>query len=105
MILCRSGETYGSGWDDQPIQLDTIHFPNDTDEDVPIQDTVEETDIQPEIGETAIFPEIMEENLDVEAEITDKQRNLCHFLMAVYWNVKELRLWIINFWKIRTEDF
>ena len=73
VILCRSGETYGSGWDDQPIQLDTIHFPNDTDEDVPIQDTVEETDIQPEIGETAIFPEIMEENLDVEAEITETE--------------------------------
>lgn len=62
VILCQTGETYGSGWDDQPIQLDTIRFPEEIDIDVPIQEGVqEELDIQPKI--------ILQENTEMQLEI------------------------------------
>ena len=35
VILCRSGETYGSGWDEEPIQPDAIRFPKEADTDMP----------------------------------------------------------------------
>lgn len=70
VILCRSGEVYGSGWDDQPIQLDSIHFPGEEDTDVPIQETTEEETAE---EETVTFPVTMEENLDTEAEITETE--------------------------------
>ncbi len=67
VILCQSGETYGSGWDDQPIQLDTIRFPEKADIDVPTQERPQEkTDIQPETT-----PQITpREDVDVQPEIT-----------------------------------
>ncbi|WP_242948511.1 hypothetical protein [Blautia sp. Marseille-P3201T] len=58
VILGQSGETYGSGWDDQPIQLDAIHFPEET--DVPIEEKQEEEAVEP--------PIIMEKSLEVKTE-------------------------------------
>lgn len=58
VILCQSGETYGSGWDDQPIQLDAIHFPK---EGTSIQE-------EPEEEEAMQSPVIIEKSVEVEQE-------------------------------------
>ena len=69
VILCRSGETYGSGWDDQPIQLDAIRFPKEN-IDMPIQEREEEkTDMQAEVVEQEKAPIIQEENEETEQEL------------------------------------
>lgn len=69
VILCRSGETYGSGWDEEPIQPDAIRFPKEADTDMPIKESEEEkTDMQSEIGEPEIIPIIQEENIETEQE-------------------------------------
>ena len=67
LIHIWSGETYGSGWDDQPIQLDAIRFPKEN-TDMPIQAREEEkADMQPE----TVFEEETEPVL--EAEITETE--------------------------------
>ena len=76
VILCQTGETYGSGWDDQPIQLDMIRFPEEIDIDVPIQEGVqEELDIQPKIIPQEILDneENQEEKVIAEAEMTETE--------------------------------
>lgn len=60
VILCQSGETYGSGWDDQPIQLDAIRFPKENTDIL--------TDMQPEVGEQEKAPIIQEENTETRQE-------------------------------------
>lgn len=73
VIFCRSGETYGSGWDDQPIQLDAIRFPKEN-TDMPIQAREEEkADMQPEtVFEEETEPKETEPVLEVEITETEE---------------------------------
>ena len=74
VILCQSGETYGSGWDEQPIQLDTIRFPKEADTDMPIQESKEEkteAEQEPLSEEINIQPEIVSgEEVEIEPKET-----------------------------------
>ncbi len=59
VILSQTGETYGSGWDDQPIQLDTIRFPEKIERSQSIQEKEkEEPEVKMEVTSEKISQEI-----------------------------------------------
>lgn len=78
VILCQSGEIYGSGWDDLPIQLERIRFPEneDLEQEEMYQENIEDTK---DIKEGEIEKENIEEDIedrDIPLEVAPQEKEL-----------------------------